>query len=116
MVPPKIDFYRFGEIVIDGERHSRDVIVYPDRVQANWWREEGHSLSPADLDEVMREPPEVLVIGQGAYGRMDVPADTQRWLEAAGVQVVAEKTERACETYNRLREEAAVVAALHLTC
>lgn len=116
MSSPKIDAYHFGEIVIDGRRYRRDVIVFPDRVQANWWREEGHSLSPADLWDVVQARPEVLVIGQGSAGRMDVPAATRRWLEEQGIQVIAQPTAQAVNTYNALREKKRVVAALHLTC
>jgi hypothetical protein len=116
MAIPKIEGYTFGTIVIDGERYWHDVIIYPDRVDGNWWREEGHSVSPADLWEVLAAPPEVLVIGQGSVGRMDVPAEMLQKLRQAGIEVIAEPTGRACEIYNQLREKRRVVAALHLTC
>jgi hypothetical protein len=116
MAVPKIEGYRFGEIVIDGRRYSDDVIIYPDRVDDAWWRKEGHSLVPADVWEVLQSPPEVLVIGQGSAGRMDVPGATRRQLQDAGIEVIVEPTTRAVETYNRLREKRRVAAALHLTC
>ena len=116
MAAPRIEGYRFGEIVIQGRRYSSDVIVYPDRIQDQWWRQKGHSLSPSDIGELMKEPPEVLVIGQGSAGRMDVPAETRRRLEEAGMEVIAEPTADACKTYNRLCGKSRVVAALHLTC
>jgi hypothetical protein len=116
MAVPKIESYRFGEIIIDGRRYSNDVIIYPDRVDGHWWREEGHSLVPEDVWEVLQTPPEVFVIGQGSSGRMDVSAETRSKLQDAGIEVIAEATERACETYNRLRAKRRVVAALHLTC
>ncbi len=116
MSAPKIDAYHFGEIVIDGRHYRRDVIIFPDRVQANWWREEGHSLSPADLWDVVQARPDVLVIGQGSAGRMDVPATTRQWLEEQGIQVIAQPTAQAVNTYNALREKKRVIAALHLTC
>jgi hypothetical protein len=116
MAVPKIESYQFGEIVIDGQRYSSDVIVYPDRIDSQWWRKEGHSLEPADVWEILQAPPEVLVIGQGNPGRMDVPAVTWRKLEEAGIEVIVEPTTRACDTYNRLRLKRRVVAALHLTC
>jgi len=116
MPAPKIDSYHFGTIVVDGRRYFRDVIIYPDRVDGRWWRERGHSLSPADLGEVLRSPPEVLVIGRGSLGRMAVPVETRRRLEQAGIEVIAESTGRACKTYNRLRAVRRVVAALHLSC
>ncbi len=113
---PRIESYRFGEIVIDARRYSNDVIVYPDRIDSQWWREEGHSLSVSDVWEVLQSPPEVLVIGQGSPGRMDVPAETLRQLRDSGIEVIAEPTEQACRTYNRLRGTRRTVAALHLTC
>ncbi len=116
MAVPKIESYRFGEIVIDGQRYSNDVIIYPDRVDDTWWRAEGHSLASADLWEVLQSPPEVLVIGLGSAGRMDVPVETRQRLQARGIKVFAAPTASACETYNRLCEQRRVVAALHLTC
>jgi hypothetical protein len=116
MAGPKIESYQFGEIVIDGRRYSADVIIYPDRIDSQWWRKEGHSLVPADLWEVLQAPPEILVIGQGSPGRMDVPAETRRKFEEAGIEVIVEPTTQACDTYNRLRGKRRVVAALHLTC
>ncbi len=57
-----------------------------------------------------------MVIGQGAYGRMDVPAATRQAIEKAGIEVIEQKTGQAYLTYNRLREKRKVAAALHLTC
>ena len=113
---PKIESYRFGKIVIDGQTHRSDVIVFPDRVQTRWWRKEGHNLDPEDLKDVFQSPPDVLVIGQGAIGRMTVPPETIRRLEEAGMEVLTYNTEEACLTFNRLREARKVAAALHLTC
>lgn len=116
MAVPKIESYSFGEIVIDGKHYSNDVIVYPGRVDGHWRREEGHSLAPEDVWEVLQTSPDVLVIGQGSSGQMDVPFETRRKLQDAGIQVIAEPTGSACKTYNRLRGKRRVVAALHLTC
>ena len=66
---PRIEGYRFGRVVIDGDEQTRDVIVLPDRVLMDWWRADGHRLVLADLDDVVEELPEHLVVGTGAYGR-----------------------------------------------
>lgn len=116
MSTPQIDAYRFGHIVIDGASHDADVIVFPDRVRGNWWRREGHSLHVEDLQEVLSAKPDTLVVGQGAYGRMRVPDETRRVVEAAGITLIAARTEDACKQYNEMREHGRVVAALHLTC
>jgi hypothetical protein len=89
---------------------------FPDRVFSPWWRSEGHLLHPADLVEVVRFGPAVLVVGTGASGVMRVPAETVRFLEERGITVYVERTAEAVERFNRGAGEKTVVAALHLTC
>jgi hypothetical protein len=123
---PEIQSYRFGQIVIDGTTHTKDVIILPDRVIGNWWRQEGHALYPGDLADIVDPSapagapsgirPQVLIVGQGAYGRMRVTPETRQVLQTAGIELIAQPTEEACQTYNHLREQRTVAAALHLTC
>jgi hypothetical protein len=113
---PRIDDYQFGRIVIDGRTYTSDVIIYPDRVDASWWRQTGHRLVPEDLPDVLNDPPEVLVVGEGKPGLMSVPSAARRRFEDAGMEVIIEPTTQAWQTYNRLRLEKRTVAALHLTC
>jgi len=116
MATPQIDSYTFGRIVVDGQTYLRDLIIYPDRVAEHWRREEGHSLCPADVAEVVEARPNLLVIGRGVFNRLKVPTEMLTDLRTAGIEVIAEPTGRACETYNRLRGTRRVVAALHLSC
>lgn len=112
----KIEGYSFGRITVGGQVHTADLIILPDRVVGGWWREAGHSLSVNDLAEVFAAKPEVLVVGSGAHGMMDVPEATRNAVEAAGIRLIVERTAAACDTYNRLSASARVAAALHLTC
>lgn len=111
-----IESYRFGHIVVDGKAYSSDVIIYPDGVEPNWYRKEGHRLSPEDLEGVASEEANTLIVGSGNYGLMKVPQETLEYLAARGLEVIVEKTDQACETYNRLSDEKRVIAALHLSC
>jgi predicted Zn-dependent protease len=56
------------------------------------------------------------VIGQGDPGRMQVPDGTRRQFEEGGIELIVQPTSDAAATYNRLRKDRRVVAALHLTC
>jgi hypothetical protein len=116
MSAPRIDSYHFGHLTVDGKPYDRDVIILPDRVQGGWWRKEGHALHLADLDLVFEAQPDLLVVGQGAHGRMRVTQEASQALQAAGIDLVIQSTEQACQSYNRTRERRVVVAALHLTC
>jgi hypothetical protein len=116
MRAPQIDSYRFGHLVVDGQVHTGDLIVLPDQVIGGWWRQQGHSVQPGDLEIVLRVCPDVLIVGQGANGRMRVTAAARRALQAAGIELITQPTEQACEAYNQLRTQRRVAAALHLTC
>jgi hypothetical protein len=112
---PKIEGYRFGHVVVDGEEQSRDVIVLPDRVLTNWWRADGHRLVLADLDDVLDELPAQLLVGTGAYGRMHTDPAAVDQLRRRGIEVEALATAEAVRRYGEL-DPRRTAAALHLTC
>ena len=80
----KIDSYSFGRIVINKKTYTTDVIIYPGRVDASWWRKEGHLLQFADVAEALQAKPDVLVIGTGYAGVMRVPKETVDRIAAHG--------------------------------
>ena len=112
---PRIEGYRFGHLVVDGEEQTRDVIVLPERVLTNWWRADGHRLVLVDLGDVIEELPERLVVGTGAYGQMRPDSEAVEELRQRGVEVEALPTDEAVRRYGELDPRRAA-AALHLTC
>ena len=92
-----INSYHFGSIVINGNRYSSDVIIYPDRVDGNWWRKQGHQLHIEDLKGVFEERPEVLLVGTGSPGLMRVSPETEDYLEA-------QRIKKACRILAALRQ------------
>jgi hypothetical protein len=116
MSKPHIGSFRFGRIIVDGAAYNKDLIILPDTVLPSWWRVEGHTLSLNDLQPVLDAGPEVLVIGKGVFGRLEVPEATSRALEAAGLELVVLRTHKACQRYNELSDRRSVSAALHLSC
>ncbi|RLE12747.1 hypothetical protein DRJ04_05605 [Candidatus Aerophobetes bacterium] len=113
-----IERYTFGQITIRGKTYTSDVIIHPDeRVDDNWWRKEGHLLLPEDLEEVVKEKPDILIVGTGNSGLMEVPASTKKWIESKGIKLIACPTKEACNIYNQLYKSGSrVTAAFHLTC
>jgi hypothetical protein len=112
---PRLEGYRFGRLLVDGEEHTKDVIVLPNRVVGSWWRQQGHALVLEDLDDVLDELPERLVIGTGASGQMRPDRDAVEKLRERGVEVEDLPTEEAVRRYAEL-DPARTAAALHLTC
>lgn len=111
-----IDSYSFGQIKIDGKEFTSDVIIFPDRVESDWYRKEGHTLHLEDIRDILEERPDVLIMGTGRYGLLSIPRDTRREIEAKGIELMAQRTGKAVKTFNKLCKEKKVVAALHLTC
>jgi len=111
----RIEGYRFGHVVVDGEEQTRDLIVLPDRVLRGWWRADGHRLVLADLADVIEDLPESVLVGTGAYGQMRPDPGTLDALRARGVDVEVLPTAEAVQRYGQL-DPRKTAAALHLTC
>ena len=111
-----IDSYRFGLVAINGKKYTSDVIIFPDRVRDDWWRKSGHELCRDDIAEVLTENPEVLIVGTGESGLMGVLPEAKQGIEAQGIKLNVETTDKACQKYNQLCYSQRVVAGLHLTC
>jgi len=110
----RLEGYSFGRITVDGSEQTRDLIVLPDRVVTDWWRE-GHSLVMEDLDEVIDALPERLILGVGAHGRLHPDSEVIVALERRGIAVECLRTDEAVRRYGEL-DERRTAAALHPTC
>ena len=110
-----ISDYNFGRVVVDGDEHTRDLIVLPGRVVPEWWRRDGHSLVLDDLEEVLDELPERLIVGCGAHGRLLPDPSVAEELARRGVEIEALPTAEAVRRYGE-SDPSRTAAALHLTC
>jgi len=111
-----IDSYQLGLISVNGKKYTSDIIIFPDRVRDDWWRKSGHQLCLEDIAEVIAKNPEVLIVGTGVSGLVEVLPEVQQAADARGIKLIAQTTDKACHTYNQLCHSQRVVAALHLTC
>lgn len=111
-----IEDYKFGEIRISGKTYCQDVIIYPEKIDANWWRRQGHNLALDDIKEVIDAQPEIIIIGKGEPGLMAVEEKTITQLQNLNIQTIVLPTKEACAEYNRTFKTKKVIACLHLTC
>jgi hypothetical protein len=113
----RIENYTFGTLVIEGKKYTKDLILYPNKVITNWWREEGHSLCMKDLEVIKENKPDILIIGTGAYGRMKIPNEIRNKIKDLEIKVIVKKSAAAVKKYNKLVDQGEDVAlAVHLTC
>lgn len=113
-----IDEYTTGShMTVQGTRYGSDLKIIRGEVIDNWWRQQGHRLATGDINDILNARPQVLVIGTGYAGNMQVPDAVRQTLENRQIKVIAQTTADATTTFNRLMNEGKDVAgAFHLTC
>jgi len=47
-----VEDYDFGKIVIDRKIYRSDLIIYDNKIEDNWRRQEGHSLCADDIKTI----------------------------------------------------------------
>ncbi len=112
-----IDAYSYGRIRVSGDDFDNDLIVFPDKVEPYWRRREAHLLSIADLDTVIDYAPELLVVGTGTAGRLQLEPSARELLRQKGISCIDEHTDLAWQIFNdEIERDTKVVGAFHLTC
>ena len=113
-----IDSYHFGRISINQRTYTKDVIIFPDRVQSDWWRKEGHLLQLEDIESAVEEAiPEDVVVGTGKFGVMKISSEVKDFLQIRNIALHAEKSDKAAKIFNQLKSSGKrVLGAFHLTC
>jgi|UniRef100_A0A7C5ER41 hypothetical protein len=112
----QIESYSFGQIVIDGVTYRQDLLIWPGHIKKDWWRRESHLLQLEDVAEALEAEPEVLVVGMGNPGRMQVDPALALHLRNKHIHLVAVPTQEACRLINAMSGKRRLAAALHLTC
>ena len=83
---PRINAYRFGEMVVDGISYWEDLIVFPEFVRKSWTRTTGHEVSIEDLQEIfVRTDISTIVFGQGDPGLMKMMPETLSAMDAKDI-------------------------------
>jgi hypothetical protein len=112
-----IEAYSDGQMTVRGQKHRRDLKIIGDRVVPGWWRNTGHRVGVNDVEDILAAAPDVVVVGTGYANNVHLDRDLTSRLEEQGIKLVAQETEAAVKTFNRLRAEGKNVAgAFHLTC
>ena len=109
--------YQFGSMIVGETEHHNDLKILEGRVIPSWWRKEGHMVDVEDVEDILSAKPEVLVVGMGDPGRMQVSVSLRAALANMHIELIEEPTAHAVPTFNRLTMSGRNVAgAFHLTC
>jgi uncharacterized protein len=101
--------YGDGYVLVNGERHERNVIVLPERIVP--WQASGFdALDESDFAALAELKPEIVLLGTGARLRFPDPRITRALADARiGLEVM--DLQAACRTFNVLVAEYRTVAA-----
>lgn len=109
----KIDEVAFAKLVCNGKVYRAPLVVYPDRVDGRWWRKDGMAFSPEDFDSVIEAKPEIVVLGTGFSGSVNVLDETKQRFEREGIEYVIDTTPEAVERFNELAESRRTVGGFY---
>jgi hypothetical protein len=109
--------FSFGRIVINGMAHTNDIKVVKGHIVPDWWRKSGHCVEIEDVQDILDADPEILVIGKGQPGYMNLSENLRKLLEKKEIQLIEEPTSKAIQTFNRLLDVGKNVSAgFHVGC
>lgn len=111
-----ISAYSFGKICIDGSWYTSDLKISGSTVRPSWWRKSGHVCRLDDIEDLLRDAPEVLILGKGKSGMMRADEELRRFLRLQGIILLEQPTAEAVVTFNELYQKKRVGAGFHLSC
>ncbi|MDP3093528.1 MAG: MTH938/NDUFAF3 family protein [bacterium] len=119
---PKIDSVDFGSIVIDGKKYHQVLIVGSEVLERDYKRLEelfgtSHKIGDWEAEKLFEENPEIIVIGTGWQGALEVGEDFVGLAREKGIIVIALLTPEAIKFYNEKAGLGQKINALiHTTC
>ena len=103
-------------MVIDGIEYNSDLIIFPNKIDSNWWRLDGHLMQPQDLKTIDLDLIEMIIVGQGMPGLMKVSEETKDLLKQKNITLYVSNSAKATQKYNETIDKSRTVAVFHLTC
>lgn len=116
----KMKLTSFGQINIEGEHYSHDVVIECGKVRKRQKKSSkafrdrfGHT--PLSVQENIPWQGKKLLIGTGAYGSLPIMPEVYEEAKRRGVEVVAMPTVEVCKLVKDYRTKD-INAVLHVTC
>lgn len=116
----KARWIEFGEIEVDGERYTHDIVIDEGRVAKRVKKpskpfRDHYGHTPLSVKEIIPWGGKQLIIGSGESCGLPIMPDVWAEAERRGIQIVAVPTEEALRLLGKLRAKD-VHAILHVTC
>lgn len=119
---PHIDSTQFGEIIIDNKKYHQ-VLIVGDSVEERDYKKleelfnTSHEIGDWEIEKLISNNPEIIIIGIGQNGAMEVPAASLRKQAGEDIELIIVETPEAIKIYNeKIKQGVKTNALIHTTC
>lgn len=119
---PKINSTEFGSITVDNVVYNQVLIIGSKVVEREYEKLKSlfgtsHRIGEWELDSLLKEDPEIIIIGTGQDGMLMVDVKVIDTINEKNIELVIEKTPKAIDIYNQeIAKGKKVNAIIHTTC
>lgn len=120
--PPNIAKIKWGKIIVN-DREYHDILVFGDTLEERDYERlkelygTSHKLGDWEVKRLFSNDPEMIILGTGWAGVLEVPTIIKEEAEHRGIELKLVKSPKAVKEYNKLVQEGKRVNALiHSTC
>ncbi len=117
-----IDSTQFGEVIIDGVKYH-EVLIIGDTVKKRDTEklkelfDTTHIIGDWEVQELLKENPQIVIVGTGQNGAMEVDENFSNEMNKEGIEVIIAETPKAILIYNdQVKLGKRVNALIHTTC
>ncbi len=118
---PRIENFKFGSIIIDGDMYTFDVIIRPDgRVKKRKKKLSkatygtSHTISLEEARHIYKEEAPILIVGSGKFDRVRLSEEAEAFFNSKGCNVEILPTPKAVRMWNETVGPA--IGLFHITC
>ena len=117
---PKIDNFQLGKIIVSGKSYAHDILILVDgtvkRRDDVFLNFVSHTVKQAEIAELLKGYPEVIVVGTGTEEKVRLSFNIERLVTELKADLIALPSPKAVTRYNQFLDESKRVAALiHVT-
>jgi len=119
---PYINSTEFGNVVIDDKKYNQVLIIGDSVMERDYNKLEelfntSHKIGDWEVEELLKENPEIIIIGTGQNGAMEVDKETLKKVSAGNIEVITDETPKAIEIYNqKIKQGKRINVLIHTTC
>ena len=118
---PTLEDTSFGSITIDGDRFRHDVLIRVDGTVEKRAKKlskqvygTSHQISLAEAEHIYQEGADLLVIGTGQFGLVELSPEAGQLFDNLGLEVLMSPTPQALGTWNDT--DGKLIGVFHITC